>query len=85
MGGGKSIESEPKKYLYHLYKEFLEFQGLGKPLAVTSFGKAMKNAANEYGKEYKTREINGRKQTNVGLTEKVNGFLPHVWGLDTPD
>lgn len=86
MGGGRAAMHEPRTYLYHLYLAFMEFQGLGKPLGVESFGKAMKNAAREYGETYKTRLIKGRTQTNVGTHEElVNAFLPHAYGIQTQD
>ncbi len=75
MGGGKFVKLEPQKYLYHLYLEYMEYHGLGKPLSVTRFSTAMKNAAKEYGKPYLTRRIKGRTQTNVQPTELINGFL----------
>ncbi|HEM8139933.1 TPA: toprim domain-containing protein [Providencia rettgeri] len=77
MGGGRKVEEErqPRKYLYHLYLSFIEYQGLGRPLSVTEFGKAIKEAAKEYKSEYLTRTIQGRRQTNVQLTDDVNEFL----------
>ncbi len=75
MGGGKYVKLEPRKYLYHLYLEYMEFHGLGKPLSVAKFSTAVKNAAKEYGFDYLTRKIKGRTQTNVQATELVNGFL----------
>ncbi|MGG2141608.1 toprim domain-containing protein [Symbiopectobacterium sp. RP] len=85
MGGGKCIRSEPKTYLYHLYKEYLEYYGLGKPLSVQNFSKAMTEAAMEFGREYKTRCIKGVTQTNVQLTDLVNAFLPHTYGNSIPN
>ena len=77
MGGGKKSETDrqPRKYLYHLYLEFMEYMGLSRPLSVTEFGKAVKEAAKEYGGEYKTRTVNGRRQTNVEITDKADEFL----------
>ena len=77
MGGGKRSEEErnPRQYLYHLYLSFMEYQGLAKPLSVTEFGKAVKEAAKEYKAEYLTRTIKGRRQTNVQLTDKTDEFL----------
>ncbi|MDC9589347.1 toprim domain-containing protein [Xenorhabdus sp. XENO-10] len=77
MGGGRKTEEErqPKRYLYHLYLSFMEYQGLGRPLSVTEFGKAVKEAAKEYKAEYLTRTIKGRRQTNVQLTDKTNEFI----------
>lgn len=85
MGGGKCIRSEPKTYLYHLYKEYLEYYGLGKPLSVQNFSKAMTEAAMEFGREYKTRCIKGVTQTNVQITDLVNAFLPHAYGNSIPN
>lgn len=77
MGGGKRSEEDrnPRQYLYHLYLSFMEYQGLAKPLSVTEFGKAVKEAAKEYKSEYLTRTIKGRRQTNVQLTDKADEFL----------
>ena len=75
MGGGKYVKLEPRKYLYHLYLEYMEFHGLGKPLSVDRFSTAVKNAAKEHGRHYLTRKVKGRTQTNVQTTELVNGFL----------
>ncbi len=56
MGGGKRSDGirQPRRYLYHLYLDFMEYQGLSKPLSVTEFGKAIKEAAKEYKSEYLT-------------------------------
>ncbi|EOY8656013.1 DNA primase family protein [Enterobacter hormaechei] len=77
MGGGKRSEEDrnPRQYLYHLYLSFMEYQGLAKPLSVTEFGKAVKEAAKEYKAEYLTRTIKGRRQTNVQLTDRTDEFL----------
>lgn len=42
MGGNISIQRDPKKFLYHLYLSFIEFNGLKYPLSVQSFVRAMK-------------------------------------------
>lgn len=77
MGGGKRSEEDrnPRQYLYHLYLSFMEYQGLAKPLSVTEFGKAVKEAAKEYKAEYLTRTIKGRRQTNVQITDRTEEFL----------
>ncbi|TLU68306.1 DNA primase [Enterobacter sp. MF024] len=77
MGGGKRSEEDrnPRQYLYHLYLSFMEYQGLAKPLSVTEFGKAVKEAAKEYKAEYLTRTIKGRRQTNIQLTDKADEYL----------
>ncbi|HBL8851605.1 TPA: DNA primase [Enterobacter hormaechei] len=77
MGGGKRSEEDrnPRQYLYHLYLSFMEYQGLAKPLSVSEFAKAVKEAAKEYKAEYLTRTIRGRRQTNVQLTDKADEFL----------
>lgn len=77
MGGGKRSEEDrnPRQYLYHLYLSFMEYQGLAKPLSVSEFAKAVKEAAKEYKAEYLTRTIKGRRQTNVQLTDKTDEFL----------
>lgn len=75
MGGGSYVKLEPRSYLYHLYLEYMEFHGLGKPLSVNIFSTAVRNAAKEYGKHYLTRKVKGLTHTNVQTTELVNGFL----------
>jgi putative DNA primase/helicase len=75
MGGGRYVKLEPRTYLYHLYLEYMEFHGLGKPLSVNIFSTAVRNAAKEYGKHYLTRKVKGLTHTNVQTTELVNGFL----------
>ncbi|EDV2890705.1 DNA primase [Salmonella enterica subsp. diarizonae] len=77
MGGGKKAEEErnPHVYLYHTYLAYMEYMGLSKPLSVTEFGKAVKEAATEIGRKYLTREIKGRKQTNARVNERSQEFL----------
>ncbi|EKQ0637290.1 DNA primase [Salmonella enterica] len=77
MGGGKKAEEDrnPHAYLYHAYLAYMEYMGLSKPLSVTEFGKAVKEAASEIGNRYLTREIKGRKQTNARLNERSKEFL----------
>jgi putative DNA primase/helicase len=41
-------QPEPRVYLYHLYLAFMEYHGLGKPLSVNKFSRAIKSAAREY-------------------------------------
>lgn len=86
MGGGAwAGQPEPRSYLYHLYLAFLEYHGLGKPLSVEKFSRAMKNAAREYRSQYLTRKVKGRTQTNVSITELAEAFMPHAWGVEVPD
>ncbi|EBP8402384.1 DNA primase [Salmonella enterica] len=77
MGGGRKLEEErnPRACLYHAYLAYMEYMGLSKTLSVPEFGKAVKDAANEIGRRYMTREINGRKQTNTRLNERAEEFL----------
>lgn len=75
MGGGKYAKLEPRKRLYHLYLEYMEFHGLGKPLSVDRFSAAVKNAAKEHGRHYLTRKVKGLTQTNAQVTDLVNGFM----------
>ncbi|EOY8362130.1 DUF5906 domain-containing protein [Salmonella enterica subsp. salamae] len=77
MGGGKKADSnlDPRMYLYHFYLAYMEFMGLSKPLSVTEFGKAIKEAAKEVRNEYLTRLIKGCTQTNARPNEKANEFL----------
>lgn len=84
MGGGTwAGQPEPRKYLYHLYLSFLEYHGLGKPLSVNKFSRAIKSAAREYCESYLTRNINGRAQTNVGINELAEEFIPRAYGVGT--
>ena len=76
MGGNSSIKQEPKRYLYHLYLAYMEYHGLGRPLSVQKFSQAAKSAARELGREYRTRKIKGYTQTNAGLTEAAEVFMP---------
>lgn len=81
MGGGTwAGQPEPRVYLYHLYLAFMEYHGLGKPLSVNKFSRAIKSGAKEYRANYLTRSINGRAQTNVSLTELAEEFLPRAFG-----
>ncbi|MGL4858231.1 MAG: primase-helicase zinc-binding domain-containing protein, partial [Enterobacteriaceae bacterium] len=82
MGGGNN-RSEPRVYLYQFYKSFMDHQGLLTPLSVNKFGRAMKNAAKEYGREYKTRKVKGVTQTNVQLTDAAESYLPRAYGIDS--
>ncbi len=77
MGGGRRTDAErqPRTYLYHLYLEFMDYMGHSRPLSVNEFAKAVKEAAKEYGGEYLTRTIKGRRQTNVQITDKADEFL----------
>ncbi|ECH0822805.1 DNA primase [Salmonella enterica] len=77
MGGGKKADGNlnPRTYLYHLYLAYMEYMGLSKPLSVTEFGKAVKEAAREIGDEYLTRLIKGCTQTNAKPNERAEEFL----------
>ena len=86
MGGGTwAGQPEPKKYLYQCYLAFMEYHGLGRPLSVEKFARAMKQAAKEYRSQYLTRKVKGRTQTNVNLNEQADEFLPRAWGCDVPE
>lgn len=86
MGGGTwAGQPEPRAYLYHLYLAFLEYHGLGKPLSVEKFSRAMKNSAKEYRSQYLTRKVKGRTQTNLSVTELAEEFIPRAYGVDIPD
>lgn len=76
MGGNISINRVPKRFLYHLYLEFIDYHRLGYPLSVQKFSQALKSAAKEYGVTYKTRKVKGYTQTNVTLTDAVEEFMP---------
>ncbi|EOA2135849.1 phage/plasmid primase, P4 family [Escherichia coli] len=84
MGGGTwAGQPEPRTYLYHLYLAFMEYHGLGKPLSVNKFSRAIKSAAKEYRASYLTRSINGRAQTNVGYNEMAEEFMPRAYGVES--
>ncbi|WP_049013537.1 toprim domain-containing protein [Klebsiella quasipneumoniae] len=84
MGGGTwAGQPEPRTYLYHLYLAFMEYHGLGKPLSVNKFSRAIKSAAKEYRASYLTRSINGRAQTNVGYNEMAEEFIPRAYGVES--
>ncbi|EFK5232348.1 DNA primase, partial [Escherichia coli] len=86
MGGGTwAGQPEPRTYLYHLYLAFMEYHGLGKPLSVNKFSRAIKSAAREYRANYLTRSINGRAQTNVGINELAEEFIPRAYGSSTAE
>ncbi|MLS73276.1 DNA primase [Salmonella enterica subsp. enterica] len=86
MGGGTwAGQPEPRTYLYHLYLAFMEYHGLGKPLSVNKFSRAIKSAAREYRASYLTRSINGRAQTNVGINELAEEFIPRAYGSSTAE
>ena len=86
MGGGTwAGQPEPRVYLYHLYLAFMEYHGLGKPLSVNKFSRAIKSAAREYRASYLTRSINGRAQTNVGINELAEEFIPRAYGSSTAE
>ncbi|HDH1432441.1 TPA: toprim domain-containing protein [Klebsiella quasipneumoniae subsp. similipneumoniae] len=86
MGGGAwAGQPEPRVYLYHLYLAFMEYHGLGKPLSVNKFSRAIKSAAREYRASYLTRSINGRAQTNVGINELAEEFIPRAYGSSTAE
>lgn len=71
MGGNPEIKREPRRYLYHAYLAFMEYHGLGRPLSVQGFSRALKAAAKEYGRQYCSRVIKGKSQTNIMLTEWI--------------
>lgn len=86
MGGGTwAGQPKPRVYLYHLYLAFMEYHGLGKPLSVNKFSRAIKSAAREYRASYLTRSINGRAQTNVGINELAEEFIPRAYGSSTAE
>lgn len=86
MGGGTwAGQPEPRAYLYHLYLAFLEYHGLGKPLSVEKFSRAMKNSAKEYRSQYLTRKVKGYTQTNLSITELAEEFIPRAYGAGIPD
>ena len=78
MGGNPDIKREPRRYLYHAYLAFMEYHGLGRPLSVQGFSRALKAAAKEYGRQYCSRVIKGKSQTNIMLTEVAEMFLPQA-------
>ena len=82
MGGNPDIRREPRRYFYHLYLAYMGFHGLGRPLSVRAFSQAVKSAAKELDREYLTRKIKGVTQTNAGLTELVEAFMPQASSIE---
>ncbi|HHO2170088.1 TPA: primase-helicase zinc-binding domain-containing protein [Aeromonas hydrophila] len=83
MGGNPEIKREPRRYLYHLYLAYMDFNGLGRPLSVQGFTRAVKAAAKEYGTQYRSRTIKGKAQTNITPTDDADQFMPQAapaWG-----
>jgi putative DNA primase/helicase len=78
MGGNPEIKREPRRYLYHLYLAFMDYHGLGRPLSVQGFTRAVKAAAKEYGTQYSSRTIKGKAQTNVTPSETAEQFMPQA-------
>ncbi|MGL6352500.1 toprim domain-containing protein [Aeromonas veronii] len=78
MGGNPEIKREPRRYLYHLYLAYMDFNGLGRPLSVQGFTRAVKAAAKEYGTQYRSRTIKGKAQTNITPTDEADQFLPQA-------
>ncbi|MDM5057413.1 primase-helicase zinc-binding domain-containing protein [Aeromonas rivipollensis] len=78
MGGNPEIKREPRRYLYHLYLAFMDYHGLGRPLSVQGFTRAVKAAAKEYGTQYSSRTIKGKAQTNVTPSETAELFMPQA-------
>lgn len=78
MGGNPEIKREPRRYLYHLYLAFMDYHGLGRPLSVQGFTRAVKAAAKEYGTQYNSRTIKGKAQTNVTPSEAAEQFMPQA-------
>ncbi|HAX1982247.1 TPA: DNA primase [Escherichia coli] len=75
MGGGRSRQLTARNSLYLLYLAFVEHTGRKSCLSVGELGKAMKEAAKAYNREYITRKINGVIQTNVVTTDDCDSFL----------
>lgn len=75
-GRQSGIKREPRRYLYHLYLAFMDYHGLGRPLSVQGFARAVKAAAKEYGTQYSSRTIKGRARTNVTPTKRPSCSCP---------
>lgn len=56
----------------------MDYHGLGRPLSVQGFARAVKAAAKEYGTQYSSRTIKGKAQTNVTPTEAAELFMPQA-------
>lgn len=78
MGGNPEIKREPRRYLYHLYLAYIDFNGLGRPLSVQGFTRALKAAAKEYERLYNSRTVKGKAQTNVIPTDAAEVFMPQA-------
>ncbi len=64
-----------RMFVYHLYLDFVSSLGLKHPLSVQQLSSAIKQNAREFGKEYQTRLIKGRKQTNIKASEELTNML----------
>jgi putative DNA primase/helicase len=80
MGGGHYSALEPRKYLYHLIWLLLNITAL--PLAVTNFGKAITAAARNMARNI-SPERSRRRQTNVGISELADEFMPRAYALNS--
>lgn len=69
MGGSERLMRQPRKYVYHAYLAYMDYNGLKHPLSLRRFTIALKQAATEYGAKYSKRIINGRTQTNIKLPD----------------
>ncbi|MGN4956747.1 DNA primase family protein [Aeromonas sp. 23P] len=78
MGGNSAMQPQPRRYLYHLYLAFMGYHGLGRPLSVQAFTRAIKVAAKEFGAQYLSRTIKGKAQTNVALSDAALLFIPQA-------
>lgn len=75
MGGKTDIVRNPRRFFYHAYLHYLEYQGLDRPQSVNAVSRALKQMAKELGGEYRTRTSNGTV-TNIVLTDEVEEFMP---------
>lgn len=83
MGGGAAAY-DPRSSLYHFYELYLKHIGAERALQLAQLGKAMRQGAKAYGKEYKVRRSDGKTITNVKLKPEADAILPPgQYRLDT--
>lgn len=81
VGNASIIPFNPRKYLYHAYMEYMQANGLNKPVSLTRFGTDMPGAMAEYGKEYmRKKSTKGNIRSNVSLSDEAEEWLPAATG-----
>jgi phage/plasmid-associated DNA primase len=75
MGGKTDVKRNPRRYFYHAYLAYMEYDGLERPHSVNAVSRSLKQMAKELGSDYKTRRSDG-VITNIVLTDEVEEFMP---------